>query len=371
MPDPQSPLQCTTIGPPPHQFPVHHPTIPNQTAKMFPSYSDHVTMRQDGNFGDHEFVVACKGRPFTILSSTNLPTPLVSYIDHKLVAELKLRMSDLQCSKLFYGSKKMRILGKISTTVQCIRNGRVSGNLYVKASVVENLSENFDVHCIAGNKLSQLLTSPPKQDHDATNDSDDEPTTPEQKNKRKKTSRGFDDSLSSSTSEKTQTSTPSSTLARDQNDSSPLPASYYARRIAINAALAAQAKQSPDRNIFGYPPPSPPTFATEGSPSLQSPRRSPPGFPTAKYSPSPNISRLCAMGGVMVGQIGSGHGHPVFYPDHGPRKCLPSCRGRDPPLNCGYNRDYLLPTGFQMCGPVCRGAFCDCLRGYNEYGYYG
>ena len=342
---------------------------------MSPS-RDHVTMSQDGNFGEREFVVACKGRPFTILSSTNLPTPLASYIDHKLVTELKLRMSDLQCSKLFFGSKKMRVLGKISTTVQCIKNGQVSVNLSIKASVVENLCENFDVHCIAGNKLSQLLTSPHNQDHDATNTSDDEPTTPRKK-KRKKASRSSDVSPSSSTTsnlEKTQTSTPSSTPARDHDISSPLPATFAARRIAINAALAAQAKQSPDHNIFkriGYPPTSPPTFATEGSSSSQSPRRSPPGFPAAKYSPDTNISRLCAMGGVMMGQIGSGQGHPVFYPDHGPRKCLPSCRGRDPPLNCGYNMDYYLPTGFHMCGPACRGAFCDCLRDYSEYGYYG
>ena len=155
--------------PPPRQFPVHQKTFTNQTINMSPSSRDHVTMCQDGNFSEHEFVVACKGRPFTILSSANLPTPLTSYIDHKLAAELKLRLSDLQCSKLFFGSKKMRVLGKISTTVQCIKNGQVSGNLYIKASVVENLCENFDVHCIAGNKLSQLLTSPHNQDHDATN----------------------------------------------------------------------------------------------------------------------------------------------------------------------------------------------------------
>ena len=249
---------------PPHQFPVHHTNYPNQT-KMSPSPRHHVTMCQDGNFGEREFVVACKGRPFTILASNNLPTPLASYIDHKLVMELKLRMSDLQCSKLFFGSKKLRILGKISTTVQCIRNGQVLGNLYIKASVVENLCENFDVHCIAGTKLSQLLTSPNNQDQDAMNTSDDEPATP-QKKIRKKTSRSSDVSPSSSKS-----STPSSTPAREQDISSPLPATFDARRIAINAAIAAQAKQPPDHSIFervGYPPTSPPTFATEINLSL-------------------------------------------------------------------------------------------------------
>jgi hypothetical protein len=81
--------------------------------------------------------------------------------------------------------------------------------------------------------MSQLLTSPPNQDHDATiTSSDDEPTTPRKK-KRKKASRSSDVSPFSSTTsnlEKTQTSTPSSTPARDHDISSPLPATFAARR---------------------------------------------------------------------------------------------------------------------------------------------
>ena len=34
-----------------------------------------VTTSQDGIFGDREYVVACKERPFTILMPTSLPTP--------------------------------------------------------------------------------------------------------------------------------------------------------------------------------------------------------------------------------------------------------------------------------------------------------
>jgi hypothetical protein len=368
----------------------------------------YVTISQDGHCGDREFVVACKGRPFTILTPTHLPTPPVTFVDHKLVAELKLRMSDLQCSKLNYGSKKMRILGKISTSVQCISDGQVSGNMHLKAMVVENLCEHFDVHSIAGIKMNQLLTFHPSLDQDTSSESN-EPTTPPPKKKKKTTT------PASYSSEQTPDSTPSSFSAQDitaQNITArinavnaqaklppdlsvfsragyPPPSSHptsaqaklspdlravSARMNAVQAAMTAQAKLSPDHSIFqriGYPPSSPPVFATEESPSFQSPSRSPPGFPTAKYSPSANISRLCAMGGVMIGQLGSGQDHPVFYPDHGPRRCLPSCRGRAPPLNCGYNEDWYLPTGFQMCGPACRGAFCDCLRDYSNYGYYG
>jgi len=146
----------------------------------------HVTHCQDGFHGEQEFVVACKGRPFTILTSSNLPTPAITLVDHKLVTELKLRMSDLQCSKFNYGGKKLRILGKISTSVQCIMGGTVSGNLHIKASVVENLNDHFEAHSIAGTKLSQLLAAPPNCVASDIATNSPEPTTPTTKKKKKK-----------------------------------------------------------------------------------------------------------------------------------------------------------------------------------------
>ena len=119
-----------------------------------------VTKCQDSHGGDKEFVVACKARPFTILMSSSLPTPAVNLVDHKLVSELKLKMSDLQCRRFHFGGQKLRILGKISTSVQCIIDGKVLGNLHFKASVVENLYEYFDSHSVAGDKLSQVLSTP-------------------------------------------------------------------------------------------------------------------------------------------------------------------------------------------------------------------
>ena len=61
-------------------------------------------MCQDSHGGDKEFVVACKNRPFAMLTSSNYPTPEVNFIDHKLVSELKLKMSELQSCKLHFGS---------------------------------------------------------------------------------------------------------------------------------------------------------------------------------------------------------------------------------------------------------------------------
>ena len=100
---------------------------------------------------------------FTILMSSSHPTPAVNLVDHKLVSELKLKMFDLQCRRFHFGGQKLRILGKVSTSVQCIIDGKVLGNLHFKASIVENLYEYFDSHSVAGDKLSQVLSTPEPQ----------------------------------------------------------------------------------------------------------------------------------------------------------------------------------------------------------------
>ena len=106
---------------------------------------------------EEEFVFCHKGRPFAILKSPHLPTPPSTFIDHLLVNELKLKMTDIQCKKLYYGGKKLRILGKVSCTIQCVKEGNIVGNFFLKASVVEDLKQHFDTHGIAGNKMAALL----------------------------------------------------------------------------------------------------------------------------------------------------------------------------------------------------------------------
>ena len=175
----------------------------------------HVTLCQDGLHGDLEFVVAYKNRPFTILTSPSLPTPTVTLVDHKLVAELKIRMTDLQCTKLHFGGKKLRILGKISTSVQCIVDGMVSGNMHLKASVVQDLYESFDTHSIASTKLSQMMIAPSLQPSSDSDMAATEPTNPKpskrKKNKKKQAS-SSSSSPSSPTSPKTPTRLPQPTI---------------------------------------------------------------------------------------------------------------------------------------------------------------
>ena len=145
--------------------------------------------------GEKEFVVACKGRPFSILTSPLLPVPTVTYLDYELVRDLNLRMSSLQCSKLFYGGEKLRVLGHISTTVQCIIDGSPLGNIQMKCHVVEDLKKYFNTHGIAGEKLRKKLLNvgtehtemfPAKASAEPTEDESADETPKKKKRKKSK-----------------------------------------------------------------------------------------------------------------------------------------------------------------------------------------
>ena len=127
-------------------------------AAASPSY---LTMSYDGSQGDREFIFSCKGRPFSVLTEPNFPTPPSTMVDYNLVRDLKLRITDLQCAKLVYAGQKFRILGRVSTSVQCISDGAPAGNTHFKALVVQDLYQNLDTHSIAGQKLSDKLIGPP------------------------------------------------------------------------------------------------------------------------------------------------------------------------------------------------------------------
>jgi len=121
----------------------------NQANKITTSY-------KYGN-DDIEYVLCSRGRPFVTLVSPNKPTPTSTLIDHNLVKELGLKMSDLQCKKFFFCGEQLRLLGTISTTVQCVSDGFVSGSFQFRANVIEHLHSNFGVHSFAGMKLTKMF----------------------------------------------------------------------------------------------------------------------------------------------------------------------------------------------------------------------
>ena len=83
-----------------------------------------------------------------------------------------------QCKKISFAGKKLRLLGKISTTVQCIKNGKMFENLHLRASVVENLKGTIDSHCTAGVKMSQVLSATVPSLDDVNKDDQQKGRTP-------------------------------------------------------------------------------------------------------------------------------------------------------------------------------------------------
>jgi len=112
------------------------------------------------NSEEQEFVFCCKGKPFATLVSSNIPTPTSNLIDYNLVKDLGLKMTDLQCQKFYFAGNRFRILGKISTSVQCIEGGVLSGmNFHIKGFVVSDLNKILDTHCVAGVRMKGFLLS--------------------------------------------------------------------------------------------------------------------------------------------------------------------------------------------------------------------
>ena len=66
---------------------------------------------------DSENVFTCKGRPFAVLVSDNLPTPTSNLLDFDLVKSLGHKVIDLQCRKFAFAGNKLRILGRVSTSL--------------------------------------------------------------------------------------------------------------------------------------------------------------------------------------------------------------------------------------------------------------
>jgi len=141
------------------------PTMPMSTNVMDENLQDFnkiikksLTTIYNYNSHEQEFVFCCKGKPFATLVSSNLPTPTSNLIDYDLVKDLNLKMTDLQCRKFYFGGNRFRILGKISTTVQCIEEGALSGvNFHIKGLVVSDLNRILDTHCVAGIKMKEFL----------------------------------------------------------------------------------------------------------------------------------------------------------------------------------------------------------------------
>ena len=118
-------------------------------------FDNKITMRYDYGNHDEEFVFAYKNRPFAVLVSPSLPTPTSSYIDHLLVMELGLKLTEVQCKKISFAGKKLRLLGKINCTVHC--TGQFLGNFHLRRVSQRDLSIHHQTTAAQSHRVSRLI----------------------------------------------------------------------------------------------------------------------------------------------------------------------------------------------------------------------
>lgn len=106
---------------------------------------------------DTEYLFCVKGRPFPCLVSQSLPSPSSTLIDFNLIHGLGLKMTNLMCQKFSFAGHKLRILGRISTNVQCVIDGVAMGRFNLKATVVKDLEKNLDTECVASANMAAQL----------------------------------------------------------------------------------------------------------------------------------------------------------------------------------------------------------------------
>ena len=80
------------------------------------------------------------------MTSPSIPTPSSTLMDYNLVKDLGLKMYDLQYQKFSYCGQKLRILGKVSISVQTIHSGLASGSFHIRANVILDLNKTVIVN---------------------------------------------------------------------------------------------------------------------------------------------------------------------------------------------------------------------------------
>ena len=106
--------------------------------------------------GEGRHIFVCKKFPFEILR--NAYSPNENLVDENFVHRLNLNQSNLTCENYRIGSETVRIVGKISTTVQIIAEGAIVGSMQLKANVVRDLKLLFGTEALPGHVLSQKLS---------------------------------------------------------------------------------------------------------------------------------------------------------------------------------------------------------------------
>ena len=298
-----------------------------------------------------EYVFCVKGRPFPCLVSPHIPTPTASLVDYHLVRDLGLQMTNLQCQKFSFCGFKLRILGKISMTVQCIHDGVSSGTFHIKGNVVLDLAKHLDTECVAGVKMAAQLkgdTAPSTPARAAPSPAPsvpaaESPRTPPPRAPRSppRSPPGFPPRPQYAASPgysipQPRPTIPVSSVSSDGRELSPRTANVRALTLAFKDA---DIKPDLDKE----------TFALEDADS------------DGDLADDADGNIVCYLSNGLLYQYG-----------HGRDKCTRlKCANRNQykekevPSNCGYNQHWRLPPNFSTCGDLCQGGFCRCLHQYH------
>ena len=107
-------------------------------------------MVQTGKCGESRHIFVCRKYPFEMLKSPNFPASNETLIDEDFVHKVQLAQTNITCENYRYAGQNLRIVGKISTTVQAVANGVPVGNMQLKATVVRNLKSHFLTEALPG-----------------------------------------------------------------------------------------------------------------------------------------------------------------------------------------------------------------------------
>ena len=126
------------------------------------------------NGADYTFV--CSRIPFAVSCSSILPHGDHNLIDMDLVLKMKIPLQKIKVERFSIMGETVRTVGVISQTIQCVWQGRISGNIHITAKVVRDLYSLYDVDCIASVKTYARLVGkePSKPPDDIMMDLDDE-----------------------------------------------------------------------------------------------------------------------------------------------------------------------------------------------------
>ena len=144
--------------------------------------------------GTRDFVFSCHNRAFAATWSPLLPRPSETLIDLELTEFLDIPIKKIEARKFSFAGTETRVVGHISQTIQCVVNGKTSGTIHLKASVVRHLTKLYNMDCVAGGQMYKRLADTPDSDMDTI-------TSPVPKQKPLNASPGKSPTSSSTTSQ--------------------------------------------------------------------------------------------------------------------------------------------------------------------------